>query len=27
GFEPVAQKKEMVHPMTFAERAASVMRP
>ncbi|TIX52655.1 MAG: GNAT family N-acetyltransferase, partial [Mesorhizobium sp.] len=27
GFAPVAQKKEIVHPMTFAERAASVMRP
>lgn len=26
GFRPVAQKKEMVQPMSFAERAASVMR-
>lgn len=27
GFAPVAQKKEIVHPLTFAERSASVMRP
>lgn len=27
GFEPVAQKSEVVHPMSFAERSASVMRP
>ncbi|RUY60399.1 GNAT family N-acetyltransferase, partial [Mesorhizobium sp. M7A.F.Ca.CA.001.05.1.1] len=27
GFAPVAQKKEIVHPLPFAERAASVMRP
>ena len=27
GFAPVAQKKETVHPMPFAERSASVMRP
>lgn len=26
GFRPVAQKSEMVRPMTFAERTASVMR-
>lgn len=27
GFRPVDQKKEVVRPMTFAERSASVMRP
>jgi GNAT superfamily N-acetyltransferase len=27
GFRPVAQKKEVVHPLPFAERSASVMRP
>lgn len=27
GFDPVGQKKEMVRPMSFAERSASVMRP
>lgn len=27
GFAPVAQKKEVVHPLPFAERSASVMRP
>ena len=27
GFQPVAQKKEVVQPMTFEERMASVMRP
>jgi hypothetical protein len=27
GFTPVAQKKEVVHPMPFDERKASVMRP
>jgi GNAT superfamily N-acetyltransferase len=27
GFAPVAQKKETVHPLPFAERSASVMRP
>jgi GNAT superfamily N-acetyltransferase len=27
GFEPVAQKPEVVHTLTFAERSASVMRP
>jgi GNAT superfamily N-acetyltransferase len=27
GFEPVAQKQEVVHTLTFAERSASVMRP
>ncbi|TGV78967.1 GNAT family N-acetyltransferase, partial [Mesorhizobium sp. M2D.F.Ca.ET.145.01.1.1] len=27
GFKPVAQKKEIVHPLPFAERSASVMRP
>jgi len=26
GFTPVAQKKEVVHPLTFAERSASIMR-
>ena len=26
GFTPVAQKKEVVRPLTFAERSASVMR-
>ena len=26
GFTPVAQKKEVVHPLTIAERSASVMR-
>lgn len=27
GFQPVAQKKELVRPLPFAERTASVMRP
>ena len=27
GFSPVGQKREMVCPMSFEERAASVMRP
>ncbi|KQZ21854.1 acetyltransferase [Mesorhizobium sp. Root552] len=27
GFNPVGQKKEIVHPLPFAERSASVMRP
>jgi GNAT superfamily N-acetyltransferase len=27
GFSPVGQKQEVVHPMPFAERSASVMRP
>ncbi|WP_437344266.1 GNAT family N-acetyltransferase [Mesorhizobium marinum] len=27
GFSPVGQKREDVHPLTFAERSASVMRP
>jgi hypothetical protein len=27
GFSPVGQKKEIVRPMAFHERSASVMRP